>query len=144
MLRAALFLSMTFKLLFSLPLFLFVSVFSSRTAPLSLTSLLSVCFPTASRNKTAFRFFPFIVFPLASKLRRSNSTKSTIPFTISCPNVTHLSNCSVVILWMAGDFNRKVQGTAAALAVVQVLLLEPLPPPPITASRMIRAKQWSK
>ena len=70
----------------------------------------------------------FCVLPLNSRLIASKSTRSSLPSAIALPRAIHLSNCSEVMFFMAGDASLLVHG----------------PSIPMALSRMMRAKQWSR
>ena len=99
-----------------------------------------VCFirdgEEASSSRLPFLLFPLPVdvlppfdFPLTCRLCWSSATRSASPFPNASPRAMQSFNCDAVMLCTAGDLRRAVHGTT---------------PSPTTASRMIRAKQWSR
>lgn len=77
-------------------------------------------------------------FPRAVRLCWSNCTRLDLPSAIASPRVMQSFNCWAVMCWIAGLAIRSVQGMGVAPVVeVEVEL-------PMTASRIMRAKQWSK
>ncbi len=84
-----------------------------------------------------FLFSPLSIFPRTVRLRRSNSTRSILPSAIVSPSSIHASSCCVLMFLTAGDFSFAVQGVGISSGRMKVEL-------PTTASRMMRAKQWSK
>ena len=84
---------------------------------------------------------PFFAFPRAARLCSSSSTKSALPTAIASPSVMQFSSCAALMWFMAGLFRRSVQG--AGLVPTPLLLAERVEVP-TTASRIMRAKQWSR
>lgn len=67
----------------------------------------------------------FCFLPLNPRLIASKSARSSLPSAIALPRAMHLSSCSGVMFFMAGDTSLLVHGRSM----------------PIALSRMMRAKQ---
>ncbi len=92
----------------------------------------------SSMGSAIFLFWPFpFDFPLAARLCSSSSTRLALPSAIASPSSIHWFNCSRFICLTAGLSILSVQGHGATPFSSSVEL-------PTTASRMIRAKQWSR
>lgn len=84
-----------------------------------------------------FLLSPLGVLPRTVRLRRSNSARSIRPSAMASPSSMHASSCSGLMFLTAGDVSFAVQGVGISSGRVEVEL-------PMTASRMMRAKQWSR
>ena len=88
-----------------------------------------------------FLFFvfssPLRFFPRTVRLRRSSSTRSTLPSAMASPSSMHASSCRALMFLTAGGCSFAVHGVGVSSWRVEVEL-------PMTASRIMRAKQWSR
>lgn len=88
-------------------------------------------------TSSLFLFSPLSIFPRTVKLRWSNSTRSILPSAMASPSSIHASSCCGLMFLTAGDFSFAVHVVGVSSGRLEVEL-------PMTASRMMRAKQWSR